>query len=75
MDEGKNLEKRSTQQLREALDYAENIISTLREPLLVLDANLRVISANQSFYRLFSVAPEAIEGKLIYEMIKCPSYS
>jgi PAS domain S-box-containing protein len=68
MDEGKNLEKRSTQQLREALDYAENIISTLREPLLVLDANLRVISANQSFYRLFSVAPEAIEGKLIYEM-------
>ena len=32
--------------MQEALDYAENIISTIREPLLVLDADLRIISAN-----------------------------
>jgi PAS domain S-box-containing protein len=60
--------KRTTRQLQEALDYAENIISTIREPLLVLDNDLRIISANQSFYRVFSVAPEETEGRLIYEI-------
>ena len=60
--------KQSTRQLQEALDYAENIISTLREPLLVLDANLRIVSANKSFYREFSITSEAIEGKPIFEM-------
>jgi len=60
--------KRSIQQLQEALDYAENIISTLREPIVVMDAKLRIISASRSFYLTFSVTPEETEGKLIYEI-------
>ncbi len=59
---------RTTQQLHKALGYAEDIVSTIREPLLVLDARLRIISANQSFYRGFSATPEATEGKIIYEV-------
>jgi PAS domain S-box-containing protein len=60
--------KGTTLQLWEALDYAKNIISTIREPLIVLDANLRIISSNQSFYRTFLTSPEKTEGKLIYEV-------
>jgi PAS domain S-box-containing protein len=37
------------------LEYTNSIIATLREPFLVLDKNLRVISANQSFYSTFGV--------------------
>jgi PAS domain S-box-containing protein len=56
--------------LQAALEYAENIISTIREPLLVLDPDLRIISANQSFYRVFSYARKEIEGKLIFKIGK-----
>ncbi|MDD1676053.1 MAG: PAS domain-containing protein [Methanomicrobiales archaeon] len=52
--------------LRDARTYAENIIATVREPLIVLDAELRVITANRSFYRTFQVTPEEAEGRLIY---------
>ncbi len=60
--------KRIPRQLREALDYAEKIVSTIREPLLVLHGGLRIISANQSFYRVFSTTPAETEGKPIYEV-------
>jgi len=54
--------------LREAKELAEDIFNTVREPLLVLDADLRVISANRSFYQTFKVAPEETEGQLIYDL-------
>jgi two-component system CheB/CheR fusion protein len=60
----KNLE----QSLSEARNYAENIIATVREPLIVLDADLRVVSANQSFYKTFRVAPGETEGDLLYAL-------
>jgi two-component system CheB/CheR fusion protein len=56
------------QSLQEARDYAEGIIATLREPLLVLNQDLRVISANRSFYRTFEVNPESTEGRFIYDL-------
>ncbi len=56
------------QSLREAHDLAEGIIATLREPLLVLDQDLRVISANSSFYRTFEAHPESTEGRFIYDL-------
>ena len=34
-------------------NYAQNIVDTVREPLLILDATLRVQSANRAFYRRF----------------------
>jgi len=43
---------------QDALAYADNIIATLREPFLVLDASLRVVTGNRSFYQNFQVTPE-----------------
>jgi PAS domain S-box-containing protein len=57
--------KRVAQETRE---YAERIVDTVREGLVVLDAGLRVISANRSFYETFKVTPEETEGQLLYDL-------
>src|SRR4051795_4975202 len=49
-------------------DYAQNIVDTVREPLLTLDTTLRVRSANRAFYQTFHVSPGETEGHLIYEL-------
>jgi len=54
--------------LRKAKEYAESIIATLHEAFLVLDRNLRVKSANKSFYALFETTPQETEGRLVYEL-------
>ncbi len=54
--------------IREARDFAESIVATVREPLVVLDTNLRVVAANQSFYRTFQVSPAETAGRPIYEL-------
>ena len=51
-----------------ALEYAENIINTLREPLVVMDRDLTVISASRSFYRTFQVSPSDTTGKKFTEI-------
>ncbi len=48
--------------------YAESIVATVREPLLVLDQNLRVVSANHAFYRQFKVSPAETERRLVYQL-------
>jgi len=48
--------------------YAQDIVDTVREPLLVLDATLRVRSANRAFYETFQVSTEETEGCLVYEL-------
>src|SRR5688572_9033956 len=40
----------------------------MRDPFLVLDKNLRVVSAGREFYRAFGVTPEKTEGRLVYEL-------
>lgn len=60
--------ERLEQALTDTLTYAQGIVQTLREPLLVLDANLRVRTANPSFYRTFKVSPEQTENMSIYEL-------
>ncbi len=40
----------------------------MREPLLILDATLRVRSANRAFYQTFQVSSEETENRLIYEL-------
>jgi PAS domain S-box-containing protein len=60
------IQKRAS--LDEASEYAENIIDTVREPLIVLDQDLRVVTASRSFYEFFKVKPEETEGKLIYNL-------
>lgn len=49
-------------------NYAQNIVDTVREPLLILDATLRVRSANRAFYQTFQVSSAETEGRLIYEL-------
>src|SRR5271156_5167384 len=49
-------------------DYALNIVDTVREPLLILDATLRVRSANRAFYQTFQVTAEETVDRLIYEL-------
>jgi len=45
-------------------DYAQNIVDTVREPLLILDTTLRVRSANRVFYQTFHVSPGEADGRL-----------
>ena len=49
-------------------NFAQNIVDTVREPLLILDAALRVRSANRAFYLAFHVSPPETENHLIYEL-------
>jgi len=63
--------KRADRAVQEAREYAESIVETVREPLVVLDTDLKVISVNHSFYQTFKVTPEDTKGKLIYDLGNC----
>ena len=52
----------------EAREYAESIINTVREPLISLDQDLRVVTVSRSFYEFFKVKPEETVGQLIYDL-------
>lgn len=58
----------AAQLVKEERSYAEAIIATVREPLIILDKDLRVISASPSFYETFEVKPEETEGKFIFDL-------
>jgi two-component system CheB/CheR fusion protein len=51
-----------------AREYADNIIDTVRESLLILDKDLKVLSANRSFYKMFNIVSEKTVGKFIYDL-------
>jgi PAS domain-containing protein len=53
---------------REAQEFAESIIQTVRQPLIVLDGELHVVTANQSFYHLFHLSPSKVERHLFYSI-------
>ena len=53
---------------RAAQTYAESIVHTVREALLVLDPTLRVQTANRAFYAMFQVTPADTEGRLLYDL-------
>jgi len=55
-------------QVKIARDYSEAIVSTTREPLLVLDQSMRIKTANRSFYEIFRTIPRETEGKLIFDI-------
>lgn len=54
--------------IKKSRDFAEDIISTIREPLLVLDVDLKIVSANRSFYQTFHLEPKVTEGFFLYEL-------
>ena len=61
----------AVRELEAAKDLADKVIDTVRESMIVLDVDLRVVSANATFYRTFQVDPAETEGKLIYELGNC----
>ncbi len=62
-------EQRRSQRLLEQIEtYAQDVVDTVREPLLILDSSLRVHSANRAFYQTFHVTSEETENRLIYEL-------
>ena len=49
-------------------EYFKDIVGTICDPLVVLDAGLRVLAANRSFYKFFKVKAGATIGQLIYDL-------
>ncbi|HVA14995.1 MAG TPA: chemotaxis protein CheB [Stellaceae bacterium] len=60
--------KNAQDKIAEARDYAEAIVETVRDPLLVLTADLRARSANPAFYATFGLDRSKIAGRLVYEL-------
>ena len=54
--------------LLQARDFAMSIVETVRQPLLVLDTDLRIRMANRAFYRTFQTSPLEAEGQVIYSL-------
>jgi two-component system CheB/CheR fusion protein len=55
-------------ELKAALDFAEGIVETVRNPLVVLDSALRVISMNQAFSTTFNISRPLAMGKVFYHI-------
>jgi two-component system, chemotaxis family, CheB/CheR fusion protein len=60
---------RKTQlEAQEARDYAESIVDTIREPMLVLDGKFMVISASRSFLKVFKIKESEVKGKKVFDI-------
>ncbi|MFB0515407.1 MAG: PAS domain-containing protein [Candidatus Neomarinimicrobiota bacterium] len=59
---------RETLALQEAYEHTQAIVNSVPEPLLVLDSDLRVTSANLSFYQTFHVTPAETEGQVFFKL-------
>jgi two-component system, chemotaxis family, CheB/CheR fusion protein len=55
-------------QLKAANEYAESIVETVREPLVILSEDLRVLRANTSFYQSFQAVPQETEGRALDDL-------
>lgn len=55
-------------ELHDELSFSENILDTVREPLIVLTSKLKIVSANRSFYQQFILKAEETIDKYFYEI-------
>ena len=60
--------KKMEMELQMAREYAQNIVDTVREPLVVLDAEMKVVSVSRSFYKHFLVHLEDTIGRYLYDL-------
>lgn len=60
--------KRAEATFEKVQKYAESIVDTIREPFIELAPDLKVITANSSFYETFQVKPDETEGKFIFDI-------
>ncbi|MGB9080280.1 MAG: ATP-binding protein [Desulfuromonadaceae bacterium] len=58
-------DKQLEAEIQNAREYAENIVETLREPIVVLNSELKILTANHSFYDTFKVTPDETIGNFI----------
>jgi two-component system, chemotaxis family, CheB/CheR fusion protein len=63
-----SLVKKQIMDANDSKQFAESIIQTVREPLLVMDSEMRLVSANKSFYKTFNVTPEETLKKILYDL-------
>ncbi len=61
--------KKTTELLSQARRYAESIIETIEEAVLVVDADLRIVSANKPFYRIFQKQQPQVIGRYVYDLV------
>jgi two-component system, chemotaxis family, CheB/CheR fusion protein len=61
--------RRQVADLHAAREVAQQIVETIRDPLVVLTPEFRVQSANPAFYQLFHVSPAETEGQSIYALV------
>jgi PAS domain S-box-containing protein len=54
--------------IKESADFAKAIVETIREPLIVLNADLLILSANHAFYTVFRLNQDTAEGHYLYEV-------
>lgn len=52
----------------ESWTYIKTVVDVVREPILILDKDLRVMAANEPFYKIFKVKIEDTENKILYEL-------
>ncbi len=60
--------KKLETEIQDAREYAENIVETVHKPLVVLSYDLKILTANDSFYDTFKVTPEETIGNFIYDL-------
>ncbi len=60
--------KRSEQAFKQSSIFMRSVVETVREPLLVLDRDLRVTMANKSFYTVFQVSPEETIARNFFDL-------
>ena len=53
---------------KECWTYIKTVVDIVREPILILDKELKVLAANESFYRNFQVEAQDTEKKLVYDL-------
>jgi PAS domain-containing protein len=64
----KNMFRKQFPKEQDAWLLAHAIVDTVREPLIVLDQDLRVVAASRSFYLTFKVNADDTQGKLLYDL-------
>ena len=52
----------------ESWTYIRTVVDVLREPVLILDKDFKVLAANEEFYKLFQVEQKDTEGKIVYKL-------
>jgi len=66
--EGSTVFRQQFSEVEDACALAQAIVDTVREPLIVLDKDLRAIAASQSFYVKFTTTPDDTRAKHFYEL-------